>query len=129
MSGPLVVVLASMVTVWLALKSDDGVVAGDYYKRGLLVNQRLPAVAAPQEKVATHIGFIGDEMTVVVVDGETSAESLRVTLVHPASGTRQQLTLMRDGDGAYSGVAPPGPAGAWTVAFSSGLPTTLVSRQ
>src|SRR4030095_5889909 len=41
-AGPLVVVIACMATTVIAVRSDDGVVAGDYYKRGLLVNQQLP---------------------------------------------------------------------------------------
>lgn len=130
MAGPLVVVIASMVTLWLAVKSDDGLVAPDYYKRGLLVNQRLPKVAAPVAKVTTDIAFAGNEILVRAQGSDVTADTLRVTLVHPASGTRQQLTLMQDADGAYSGVAPPGPAGAWTVAFEAAkLPTTVVHRK
>jgi hypothetical protein len=130
MAGPLVVVIASFFTVWLAVKSDDGVVAGDYYKRGLLVNLRLPKAAAPAQRVDTYLGFMGDEMVVVPVGSDITADTLRVTLVHPASGIRQQVMLMRDGDGGYSGVVPPGPSGAWIVAFTSPrLPTTVVDRR
>ena len=130
MAGPLAVVLASIVTVWLAVKSDDGVVAGDYYKRGLLVNQRLPKVAAPADKVTTYIGFMGDHMVVVVLGSDLTADTLQVTLEHPATRTRRQVVLMLESGGAYSGVVPLGPAGAWTVAFAyPGLPTTVVTRE
>ena len=37
-AGPAIVVLASFTTLWLAAASDDGVIADDYYKRGLLIN-------------------------------------------------------------------------------------------
>src|SRR5438309_2026759 len=40
-SGPFVVVIASLASAWLAVRSDDGVVARDYYKRGLLINRTL----------------------------------------------------------------------------------------
>ena len=42
MAGPLVVVAASLASAWIAVKSDDGVVADDYYKQGLAINRKLP---------------------------------------------------------------------------------------
>ena len=41
LAGPAVVVVAAMATLWLAVTSDDGVVADDYYRRGLLINKDL----------------------------------------------------------------------------------------
>ena len=41
MSGPAIVVVAGFYTAYLAVRTDDGVVADDYYKRGLEVNQEL----------------------------------------------------------------------------------------
>jgi len=132
MAGPLLVVAASIVTLWLAVRSDDGVVAADYYKRGLLVNQRLPKEAPPPVKVTAEISFAGDEISVRPRGDTVRGDSLRATLVHPATGTRQTLTLVQDSEGAYVGVVPPGPSGAWTVAFDarqSQLPTALVTRK
>jgi hypothetical protein len=129
-AGPLAVVAASMFTIWLAVKSDDGLVASDYYKRGLPVNQRLPKATAPHTPLRATAAFAGDELT-VLAQGETAPrDSLLAALVHPQSGSRQEVMLVRDSDGAYVGVAPPGPSGAWTVSFAgSQLPTTLVTRE
>lgn len=41
MLGPFVVLVAGAYTTWLAYSSDDGLVARDYYKRGLLINKTL----------------------------------------------------------------------------------------
>lgn len=41
MAGPALVAVALVATGWLAIRSDDGLVAQDYYKRGLLINQTL----------------------------------------------------------------------------------------
>ena len=41
MSGPATVLVAGAATMWIAFASADGVVAGDYYKRGLAINQDL----------------------------------------------------------------------------------------
>ncbi len=40
-AGPGIVVVAGFVTLWLAIASDDGLVADDYYKRGLAINRVL----------------------------------------------------------------------------------------
>ena len=50
-AGPAVVVVAGFVTLWLALRTPDPVVAPDYYRRGIEINKVLadkklmPAVA------------------------------------------------------------------------------------
>ena len=49
MSGPAVVVVAGAVTMWIAFASADGVVVGDYYKRGLAMNQDLQREQAAQQ--------------------------------------------------------------------------------
>lgn len=40
-SGPLVVIVAGVVTAYIALKSPDPVLAEDYYKRGIEINKTL----------------------------------------------------------------------------------------
>lgn len=40
-AGPAVVVVAGFVTLWLAIRTPDPVVAGDYYRRGIEINQTL----------------------------------------------------------------------------------------
>ena len=40
-SGPAVVVVAALVTGWIALRAPDPVVDQDYYRRGLEINQTL----------------------------------------------------------------------------------------
>ena len=41
MMGPAIVIVAGFYTLWLAIQSNDGLVADDYYKRGLAINQTL----------------------------------------------------------------------------------------
>jgi hypothetical protein len=48
-AGPAVVVVASLVSAWIAIRSDDGLVAEDYYKRGLLINKKLESLRADDE--------------------------------------------------------------------------------
>src|SRR5512143_2669949 len=41
MAGPVATIIAGAATAWLAVASDDGLVADDYYRRGLAINQEL----------------------------------------------------------------------------------------
>lgn len=41
LAGPAVVVVASFVTLWLAMRSPDPVVAEDYYRQGIEINKTL----------------------------------------------------------------------------------------
>lgn len=40
-AGPAVVVVAGLVTAWIAASSPDPVVAADYYRRGMEINKTL----------------------------------------------------------------------------------------
>jgi uncharacterized protein len=41
MAGPALVVVASFVTLWLALRTPDPVVVPDYYRQGVEINREL----------------------------------------------------------------------------------------
>lgn len=45
LAGPLVVVVASFVTLWMAIRTPDPVVAEDYYRKGIEINKSLDAEA------------------------------------------------------------------------------------
>jgi hypothetical protein len=126
------VVIASLATAYIAYRSDDGVVAQDYYKRGLLVNRILPKVPLPVPRLAATIAFTAGGMLVVHPEaGDTRHDTLHVRLMHPASGTREDLELTRNGDGDFEGSFPSGRLGRWVVSFDAPtwpLPTTLVER-
>lgn len=40
-AGPVAVIVAGLVTVWIAVRSPDPVVAEDYYRRGVEINKTL----------------------------------------------------------------------------------------
>ena len=42
-AGPAVVVVAGFVTLWLAIRSPDPLVAADYYRQGIEINRTLAA--------------------------------------------------------------------------------------
>ena len=131
-AGPLTVVIACMATTVIAVRSDDGMVAGDYYKRGLLVNQQLPKGGL----VTAHLGALlalapDGELKVRPEAGDPQGDFLRVTLSHPGSGARETLSLRRNADGDFVGMLAQSREGRWIVAVESTdwpLPTTFVER-
>jgi hypothetical protein len=113
MSGPAIVVVAGTLTAWVAFATSDGLVADDYYKRGLGVN----AVLKREEAAAQR----GIEARVERADGElrvrlrgAAPPVLFVGLVHATrAGNDVRLRLERAADGSYRAALPPLAAGHW----------------
>lgn len=112
MLGPAVVVVAGFVTLWLAVTSNDGLVADDYYKRGLAINQVLSrkAEARAQNTRAQVMFSPSGERVRVVLTAERPPAALAMRLVHPTrAGLDQEITLKAAGSGVYEGsLAPAG---------------------
>ena len=135
MAGPGIVVVAAFVTLYLAVSSDDGVVADDYYKRGLVINREL---ARERRGAAMGLGAvvaIGDD-GVVRADmngfGDTAGpEAVTLRLAHATrAGLDRSATLRRDAEGVYRGRLLPPPAGRWLVTLETEawrLPTAEVA--
>ena len=92
MLGPALVLIAGSYTMWLAYSTDDGLVARDYYKRGLLINRTLQ-----QDHNAAALGIAaqgawnadGTSFTVQISGMDRPERSLRL---HLTSGTGVQAT-------------------------------------
>lgn len=104
---PLTAVVASFVTLALALRSNDGVVADDYYKRGLAINEqlarsgeavRLGLVAAidlegvqPQDRIRLRLS--GQQAVPVEA-------SIKLRLVNPGRSSGDRVAVLaRTGEG------------------------------
>jgi len=79
---PLSVVIASIVTINIAIETDDGLVSDDYYKEGLAIHKDADSVAG-----AKALGIAGD----VRYDADTGAVTL--TLDEPLQGAVTMLSL------------------------------------
>jgi hypothetical protein len=51
-AGPVVVIIAGFVTLWLAISRPDPVVDEDYYRKGIEINQQL---ATPEKSLAPAV--------------------------------------------------------------------------
>lgn len=131
MSGPAAVVVASAFTAVLAVRSADGLVAEDYYKRGLAINKTL-ARAERGRRLGMHASaLIADGRVRVALSGPERGPALRLTLVHPVTASRDVRVELRPSAeaGIYEGALPAAvgaprklvledPAGVWRLAGS-----------
>jgi hypothetical protein len=119
MAGPAATIVAGAATAWLAVASDDGLVADDYYKRGLAINQELR-----RERAAVARGLVA---RIVAGQGELRLrlegrgalpEALFVRLAHATrAGFDLRLRLENRGGGLYECALPQLAAGHWRVAI------------
>ena len=118
-AGPLIVVIAAFYTAWLAVKSDDGLVTEDYYRKGLAANQTIASSAQ-----ATRMGLVAgvrieaDTLSVRLAASDTAfvkPPTLAITISHPTrAGLDQSRVLVRKGDLYFGDVRLPA-TGHWLV--------------
>jgi hypothetical protein len=112
MAPPAAAVLAGIATAWIAVASADGLVAEDYYKQGLAINQ----VIAREER-ARQLGIAAQ---LEVRDGRISVrlqgaqpEALFVHLVHRTRAGFDQRLRLAPAAGRYEAEVEPLARGAW----------------
>ena len=112
-------IVAGAATAWLAVASDDGLVADDYYKRGLAINQELrrERAAAARGLVARIVAGQG-ELRLRLEGRGALPEALFVKLAHATrAGFDLRLRLENRGGGLYECALPQLAAGHWRVAI------------
>lgn len=118
-AGPFIVVVAGIYTAWLAVKSNDGLVTDDYYRKGLAANQTIArSEEAARMGLAAGIRIAGDTLSVRLQAGDKGfvmPPTLAVTITHPTrAGLDQSRVLARSGD-LYAGEFRLPAAGHWLV--------------
>ena len=136
-AGPAIVVVAGIATIWIAIVTDDGVVADDYYKRGLAINQAIDrAEKARALGVRATVDVEGDGRVAVSLasaDGaaEAAPAALRVRFVHPTRAGEDRVALLpASGAGRYEGRVVPLADGRWRVIVETDhwrLPSTAAT--
>ena len=95
-------VIASFVTLGLAIRSEDGLVTEDYYTRGEAI-----AVDLQRDKRAEQLGihallFVGNNSIRLQLFGAVTPSSLNLQLIHPTrSGADQRIELLHRGGNIY----------------------------
>lgn len=103
MLPPIAAIIGCTITIVLAVRSADGVVAADYYKRGLGINAQLA-----RSEAAARLGLRADVLIegvatgqsvrlLLAADGAVAAEpELKIRLVHPGrDGADREAVLRR----------------------------------
>lgn len=121
MTGPVVVIIAGIITTWLAIKTSDGLVTDDYYKQGLTVNQRLQRDHQARD-MGLHADVMLSERNVRLLLGANEAtqfpEKIVLKIMHPTQSGQDQLVQMEsEGQGFYSGKLAANISGRWHVSI------------
>ena len=132
-AGPGLVVVASLASAWIAIRSDDGLVADDYYKQGLLINRKLAQMASPPAEVLQATITVGPDGRVLIrLQGPGSSPThLQLTLTRPGERERPRVvTFVLSGDGQWTGPILEQTYGRWIITLESEiwrLPVTTVA--
>lgn len=116
---PLAAVLGGFATLMLAVRSWDGLVVDDYYKKGLEINKVIARDdAAVASGYSATLLVDPDRVTVKLANaqGKSLPAGIKVSFIHATrAGLDRELDLPRGGDDHY--VAPMGvlPPGHWHV--------------
>lgn len=113
MAGPAAVIVAGAITTWIAFSNRDGLVADDYYKRGLAINKVIA-----KEEVAERLGLslalsLEPRLLKIRLQGDAPA-ALFVHLVYATrEGNDLRLRLARTAEGTYETELPALAPGHW----------------
>jgi uncharacterized protein len=115
MAAPAAAVVAGAATVWIAVDSADGLVADDYYKRGLAINQVL-ALEENARRLGVQARAEARDGRLRVALAGAAPEAVFAQLAHATrAGYDQRLRLARAAPGLYEAELPPLAAGRWRV--------------
>ena len=122
---PLSSVVMGGVLLWLSIASYDGLVADDYYKRGLEIDRVLARDDAARRlglEGALRIGAGGTRLRLdAAAQGFRSPAALDVDLSYATrAGMDRRVRLMRLAPGDYAGPVVDLPAGRWYVQAATG---------
>ena len=116
---PASAVLGGMVTIWIAVDSDDGLVVDDYYKRGLEINKKLDRDRAANKYDLVANVQISEGQNMIQVRFDANDEfvmptKITLSFLHPTmKGQDQLLVLQAVGKGIYAGALPSLIYGKW----------------
>jgi uncharacterized protein len=129
--APLAAVGMGVVMVVLAVRTHDGLVADDYYKQGLAINQTLDRERLARTlAIAARLEFAEDRRRVRLVLEQRGAEpaALLLTLAHPTRiGLDQQVLLVPNGPRMYAGALVAPTSGRWHLVLEDDDRTWRIS--
>jgi hypothetical protein len=117
MAGPAIVVVAGISTAVIAVKTDDGLVSDDYYRRGLGINRVIEREEHAQALALTasvQFSEAHDRVRVLITSGAAPAEPPILTMRHSTrAGLDQAIALHATAPGVYEGPVKMPASGTW----------------
>lgn len=119
-SLPLSVVIASIVTINLAIETNDGLVSDDYYKEGLGIHRDADSAArAKALGIAANLDYDAETGALTLVLDEPLADDpgvLSLEVFHPTRPDNDRMAqLTAVGPGRYAGRIEPIVAAHWKL--------------
>jgi len=119
---PLSVVIASIVTINIAIESDDGLVSDDYYKEGLGIHKDADSAArAAALGIAGTIRYDADTGAVTLTLDKSlqgGNDGLSLEVIHPTLPDQDQTIQLTPVDGArFAGRLDPLGLANWKLAL------------
>lgn len=117
---PATAVIGSMVSLYLAITTSDGLVVDDYYTRGKAINRDLARDRAAQThrlEARFDIDMVGNRVSLTLKSRDyVRPRAARLSFLHPTQpGHDQQIMLEQVGEGQYTaGIGELG-RGKWYV--------------
>jgi hypothetical protein len=118
-AGPFIVVIAGLTTAWIAIKTNDGLVTEDYYKKGLAAHQTIAqSDRAIKAGLSAGIHVTEDRLAISLRAAEASfvmPPTLLVTVSHPTRAGLDQTRLMARTSEKYTADFHLPASGHWLV--------------
>lgn len=119
MAGPAVVVVASFITLWYAIKSNDGLVVEDYYKKGVAINLDLArSEKARQLEMQADMDLTPGQVTVKLKSRDDLPGRITVIIAHPTRAGLDHTLKLTGVGGIYRGALDPITPGRWQIYLS-----------
>jgi len=116
---PASAVLGGIVTIWIAVVSDDGLVRDNYYKYGMEINKTLDRdKAAVQYDLVANLTISEAQNNIKISfdanDKFIRPSAIKLSFLHPTiKGQDQILVFQSDSNGVYAGALPSLINGHW----------------
>lgn len=118
MSLPAISMVLGFSMLYVAIKTDDGLVVDDYYKQGRAIDQTMArSVAAARLGLEADVALRAEDIRIELGTHDAVAlpAELVVSLIHPTRAGFDQVLRLSLVDGAYVGAIAPLSLGRWHV--------------
>lgn len=114
---PASAIVAGIITIVIAVRTTDGLVADDYYKQGLAINQTIARDELARSRGLRAVLELREGQVRVSLTAESGdlPPSVRLTLVHPTRAGEDQAVRLARRDQVYVGELGRVSAGRWGI--------------